>query len=277
LRAYLSGPVPRAHDGEAQQGIAAATWAIASAPTDPNEKLASVRAYLADAANTAYRSDAEALAEELPHVLDLAAWERARAPTDPAARITAIQAYLASSGEHDHQQDAFEEIARTARPLITSNPKLVTDLPRTMLERIPVADLIRLPVEHFDRLSPTFRARLPAPLPWASSTGVDDYGRWAVLSIGEQQVRLRYVTEGQVQVSLSTGMAQVTNPAPVWLAETECTQALWSDLLRSFFSDGNPSKHRGPDLPVHRVSRDDCVRFIAACRGDPRPGAPADR
>lgn len=265
LRAYLSGPSPRAHDSEAQQGIAAAVWAIASAPTDPHERLASVRAYLADPANTAYRSEAETMAEEIPHVLDLAAWERARAPADPGARITAIQAYLASPGEHDHQQEAFEEIARTARPLIDSNPQLVTELPRTLLARIPVADLIRLPAEYFDRLSPTFRARLPAPLPWASSTGVDDYGRWAVLTLGGQQLRLRYVTEGQVQVSLPTGMVQAVNATPFWMAETECTQALWSDLLRSFFSDGNPSKHRAPDLPVHRVSRDDCVRFIASC------------
>ncbi len=265
LRAYLTGPLPRTHDGEAQQGIAAAVWAIASAPSEPAERLASIRAYLADATNTAYRDQAEALAEELPRELDRAAWERARAPGDPAARIAAIQAYLTSPGEHVHQQDAFEEIARTARPLITSDPKRVTDLPRTMLERIPVADLIRLPPAHFDRLPATFRARLPAPLPWASSTGVDDYGRWAVLTIGEQQVRLRYITEGQVQVSSPTGMLQVSNPTPFWMADTECTQALWSDMLRSFFSDGNPSKHRGPDLPVHRVSRVECQRFLDAC------------
>ena len=265
LRVYLGGPLPRTHDSEAQQGIAAAVWTIASAPTDPAERLAAVRAYLAEVTNTAYRDAAETLVAELPHVLDQAAWDRARTPTDPAARIASIQAYLASPGEHNHQQDAFDEIARTVRLLIDSDPKLVTELPRATLERIPVADLIRLPVEHFDRLPPTFRARLPAPLPWASSTGFDDYGRWAVLTIGEQQLRLRYVTEGQVQVSMSAGMVQVANAAPFWMAETECTQVLWSDLLRSFFSDGNPSKHRAPDLPVHRVSRDDCQRFVTAC------------
>lgn len=265
LRAYLGGPAPRAHEDEAQEGIAAAIWDIAKAPADPAERLASVRAYLADVTNVAYRDQAEAMAVELPRVLDRAAWERARAPTEPAARIAAIRDYLASPGDHDHQQEAYEEIARTARPLIDRDPHLVTDLPRTLLERIPVADLIRLPAEHFSRLPPTLRARLPAPLPWASSTGVDDYGRWAVLTIAGQQVRLRYITEGQVQVSTGSGMVQVGNPAPFWVAETECTQGLWSELLRSFFSDGNPSKHRGPDLPVHRVSRDDCLRFIAAC------------
>ncbi|HEX3132561.1 MAG TPA: SUMF1/EgtB/PvdO family nonheme iron enzyme [Planctomycetota bacterium] len=265
LRAYLIGPVPRAHDSDAQQGIAAAVWAIASAPTEPAARLASVRAYLADAANTAFRTEAEALADELPHTLDLAAWDRARSPAEPAARIAAIQAYLASPGEHDHLQDAYEEIARAARPLIDSDPKQVTALPRAMLERIPVAELLRLPEEHFNRLPPTLRARLPAPLAWASSTGVDDYGRWAVLTVGPHQVRLRYITEGQVQVPTPNGMVVVANSTPFWLAETECTQALWSEPLRGFFSDGNPSKHRGPDLPVHRVSRDDCQRFIAAC------------
>jgi Sulfatase-modifying factor enzyme 1 len=265
LRGYLAGPVPRAHDVEAQQGVAAAVWALARAPSDPAEQLVSVRAYLADPANSAFRSEAEELADELPHVLDRAAWERARAPSEPAERIAAIQAYLASPGEHDHQQDAFEEIARTARPLIDRDPQRVSQLPRAILERIPVADLIRLPAEHFDRLPATFRARLPAALPWASATGVDDYGRWAVLTIGTQQLRLRYITEGQVQISLPSGMTQVSNSAPFWMADTECTQALWSELLRTFFSDGNPSKHRGPDLPVHRVSRDDCQRFLTAC------------
>ena len=265
LRAYLTGPLPRAHDAEAQHGIAAALWAIASAPSDPAERLASVRAYLADPANVAYRDQALALAAGLPFELDRAAWDRAREPSDPALRIASIQAYLASPGEHYHQQEATEEIARTARPLIDSDPRLVTALPQALLERIPVSDLIRLSPEHFAQLPPAFRARLPAPLPWASATGVDDYGRWAVLAIGQQQLRLRYVTEGQVQVSLAAGLVQVTNAAPLWLADTECTQALWSEVLRSFFSDGNPSRHRGPDLPVHRVSRDDCLKFIAAC------------
>jgi formylglycine-generating enzyme required for sulfatase activity len=73
----------------------------------------------------------------------------------------------------------------------------------------------------------------------------------------------------------ATGMRVVANPAPVWLAETECTQALWSELLRGFFSDGNPSKHRGPDLPVHRVSRRDCERFIAACNARLAKDGPA--
>lgn len=265
LRAYVAGPLPRAYDDEAQKGIADTVWAIATAATDPAERLLAVRGYLADAQNTAYRDEAKAMAAELPRVLDRAAWDRARAPTDAGERITAIQAYLASPGEHLHQQEAYEEVARSARPLIDSNPKLVSDLPRALLECIPASDLIRLPAEHLERLPPTFRARLPIPLAWASATGVDDYGRWAVLTIGSHQLRLRYVTEGQVQVSTGSGMIQVANATPFWLAETECTQGLWSELLRSFFSDGNPSKHRGPELPVHRVSRDDCLRFIAAC------------
>lgn len=265
LRAYVAGPAPRAHEGEAQEGIADAVWAIASAASDPAERLLAVRGYLADAQNTAYRSEAEAMAAELPRVLDHAAWDRARSPTDPAERIAAIQAYLASTGEHHHQQEAYEEIARSARPLIDSDPKRVSDLPRALLERIPASDLIRLPAGHLERLAPTLRARLPIPLAWASATGVDDYGRWAVLTIGPHQVRLRYVTEGQVQVSTGSGMILAANAAPFWLAETECTQGLWSEVLRSFFSDGNPSRHRGPDLPVHRVSRADCQRFIAAC------------
>ncbi len=51
---------------------------------------------------------------------------------------------------------------------------------------------------------------------------------------------------------------QVTMSAGFWLAELPCTQALWKEVMHE-----DPGRPRGDGLPVNRVSRDDCHRFLA--------------
>jgi hypothetical protein len=264
LRAYRVGPMPRRHDAEADTAIATLVWELAKSPSDPQDRLTSIRSYVADPANTAFRAQADVEIHLLLEQFDRAAFDRARQVQDPIARVASLREYQQTPGA-GQQQAALEEMARATRSLIDQDPAFVAGMPRPVLERIPAAELVRLPTAHFNRLPAVLRARLPQTPMWASSSGVDDYGCWAVLNVGEQMMRVRYLVEGQCQVMTGNGMEVVANPEPCWMAETECTQALWSEVLRSFFSDGNPSRHRGLDLPVHGVSRDDCQRFINAC------------
>lgn len=52
---------------------------------------------------------------------------------------------------------------------------------------------------------------------------------------------------------------EVTVESDFWLAETETTQRLWAAVMGD-----NPSEFKGDDLPVERVSWDDCQKFIEA-------------
>ena len=52
---------------------------------------------------------------------------------------------------------------------------------------------------------------------------------------------------------------EVTVESDFWLAETETTQRLWAEVMGD-----NPSEFKGDDLPVERVSWDDCQKFIEA-------------
>jgi formylglycine-generating enzyme required for sulfatase activity len=49
----------------------------------------------------------------------------------------------------------------------------------------------------------------------------------------------------------------VTLTRGFWLAETPCTQALWTEVLAD-----NPSHFRAPERPVERVAWDDVQRFL---------------
>jgi formylglycine-generating enzyme required for sulfatase activity len=49
----------------------------------------------------------------------------------------------------------------------------------------------------------------------------------------------------------------VTVPRAFFLARTEVTQATWTNVM-----EDNPSHERGDDLPVERVSWDDCQEFL---------------
>ena len=58
----------------------------------------------------------------------------------------------------------------------------------------------------------------------------------------------RYENELQHEVEISQGF---------WLADTACTQSLWEAIM-----DENPSRFKGPDLPVEQVSWDNCQEFM---------------
>ncbi|MEE3371512.1 MAG: SUMF1/EgtB/PvdO family nonheme iron enzyme [Planctomycetota bacterium] len=53
----------------------------------------------------------------------------------------------------------------------------------------------------------------------------------------------------------------VTITRPYYIGRYEVTQLQWETLMHS-----NPSRHRGPHLPVHQVSRSDCLEFLRRLR-----------
>ena len=106
----------------------------------------------------------------------------------------------------------------------------------------------------------------PGAPAWASDSGRDGFGLWAQLTVGQATQRFRYVPPG----SFTAGCAydepgHESDELPVsfmlsrafWLADTECTQVLWSAT-----GGGTPSRHQGEERPVERVSWDDAH---AAC------------
>ena len=58
--------------------------------------------------------------------------------------------------------------------------------------------------------------------------------------------------------SIDENQVEVTLSQPFWLAKTEVTQAQWEAVM-----GGNPSHHKGVNLPVEQVSWEDAQAFIA--------------
>ena len=93
---------------------------------------------------------------------------------------------------------------------------------------------------------------------WAASAGSDRYGSWADLTIGTVTQRLRLCPGGAAQVGSPLNEVGRGNDETVhrvlidqayWLADSECTQALWRTVMRN-----NPSSTIGDQLPVDSVS-----------------------
>ncbi|MCL2006190.1 MAG: formylglycine-generating enzyme family protein [Planctomycetaceae bacterium] len=64
--------------------------------------------------------------------------------------------------------------------------------------------------------------------------------------------------ESQYRVGLSQGF---------WMLETEVTQAMWESVM-----ENNPSQFKGVNLPVERVSWNDCQEFIAKLNAELKSG-----
>ena len=109
----------------------------------------------------------------------------------------------------------------------------------------------------------------PARPAWASDFGRDDYGLYATVALGNSRtLRFRYVPSGSVAIGSPDAESgrdkdetavRMTLTKSLWLAETETTQAVWEAVGLS-----NPSKFRGSERPVERVSWEDCERFMRA-------------
>ena len=96
--------------------------------------------------------------------------------------------------------------------------------------------------------------------------GSDEFGEWAEFSVRGATQRLRWVPAGtflmgspKEEPERSKGEVQheVTLSSGFWLADTACTQELWKAVMGE-----NPSKFKGPQRPVERVSYEDVQKFL---------------
>ena len=106
----------------------------------------------------------------------------------------------------------------------------------------------------------------PAPKPKTTPRVTASYQN-EVLRVGNVSYRMKYVSGGTFTMGATSEMEnpkddekpthQVTLSS-YYIGETEVTQALWKAVMGS-----NPSEFKGDDLPVERVSWDDCQTFIS--------------
>jgi len=109
--------------------------------------------------------------------------------------------------------------------------------------------------------------RFQAPAsPWATKRNRDTSGIWAMIDIGQVEQRMRWFPPGGFVMgsapgSSAAGSDEQAHPVELsrgfWLAEHECTQALWLAVMGS-----NPSLQPAPGRPVEQVNWDDCQDFI---------------
>jgi len=126
------------------------------------------------------------------------------------------------------------------------------------------------------------------PAPWASDWGEDPFGLWQAFTYKGARQGFRWIPptpepflmgspESEHERSNDERQHPVLLTRGFWLAETACTQALWTAVL-----GGNPSDFKGERRPVETVSWDDVQGFIErlnaelaafAGRASARPGA----
>ena len=111
---------------------------------------------------------------------------------------------------------------------------------------------------------------------WADGWGRDDFGPWVDLRVEKVTQRLRWIPPGEFWMGSpedEEGRYRDEGPrheetiaSGFWMFDTPCTQTLWEAVMGQ-----NPSKFKGPDCPVERVSWDQCQEFLkrlnAMCTG----------
>ncbi len=117
-------------------------------------------------------------------------------------------------------------------------------------------------------VSPPVQSDMPSPFPaeWASDWGEDQYGLWMSVIINSVRQTFRWIRPGKFLMG-SPGTEgdrgndelqhAVTLTQGYWLADTTCTQALWSAIAES-----QPSHFSGEQRPVEQVSWDDVSSWI---------------
>ena len=102
----------------------------------------------------------------------------------------------------------------------------------------------------------------PAPKPRVTASYQNE-----VLRVGNVSYRMKYVSGGTFTMGATSEMeSPYHNEKPThqvtlssyYIGETELTQALWMAVMGS-----NPSRFEGDDLPVEKVSWNDCQTFIS--------------
>ena len=111
---------------------------------------------------------------------------------------------------------------------------------------------------------------------WANGWGQDRYGLFTEIKLGTAIQRMRWIPPGTFQMGSpedEPGRFDREGPRHTvqltqgfWLADTPCTQELWTEVMGS-----NPSRFQSPQRPVEKVSWRDCQRFLQAAE-ERQPG-----
>ncbi len=104
------------------------------------------------------------------------------------------------------------------------------------------------------------------PYAWASAWGEDRYGLWMALDYQGVRYVFRWILPGTFWMGSSEDEKgrfddedrhRVMLSKGFWLGETTVTQALWKAVM-----DDDPSRFKGENHPVEKVSWDDIHAFI---------------
>ena len=111
------------------------------------------------------------------------------------------------------------------------------------------------------------RLRYGMPERWAVEWGEDQHGMFMGFGVGEVVQRLRYIPPGRFLMGSPEGelgrwqdegpQHEVELSEGYWLADTQCTQALWEAVMGQ-----NPSRFVDPKNTVEQVSWNDCQEFL---------------
>lgn len=137
-------------------------------------------------------------------------------------------------------------------------------------EHVPLAEAGR-PGQRLTLHGEHFQVRIDewACPDWADEWGVDRYGLYAVMVMMGVRQRLRYITPGSFLMGSPEGVGdsderpqhEVLLTHGYWLADTPCTQALWTAVTGK-----NPSEFQHQlgtgNHPVENVSWDDVQNFL---------------
>lgn len=106
-----------------------------------------------------------------------------------------------------------------------------------------------------------------APPRWASEWGEDEWGVFVGFRVGGAVQRMRWIRPGPFSMgSPETEAGRWDNEGPehevvltrgYWLADTPCTQAVWTAVMSA-----NPSRFQSPTRPVEQVSWEECKAFF---------------
>jgi len=104
---------------------------------------------------------------------------------------------------------------------------------------------------------------------WVQEFGSDTYGVYAEIKVTANAVqRMRWIEAGSFLMGSDEDEDdreadeiphEVRLTRGFWLADTACTQGLWQAVMGN-----NPSGLKGVDLPVEKVSWNDCQKFLGA-------------
>ncbi len=109
--------------------------------------------------------------------------------------------------------------------------------------------------------------------PWARGIGRDRYGLFVEVTVRGVEFVMRWIPPGEFMMGspgdepgrdVDEGPQHLVRFAQgFWLAETACTQALWQAVMGE-----NPSRFKGEELPVERVSWYEVQKFIKQVNRD---------